>query len=164
MFEDPTLCYRYKEVVASIRARLSRHKKAIPAEEPRPDSESGSKSQPRRKNAFASRTAAQRSSLQENDLDAWDLFNDDSRRFEAEDGEDILPYWKRQHKNPSMEPLSQVARDVLGLAASTVEVERLFSQGGFVFGLRRGSLSPRMLVKQVSLVMWRMQGFKGAKK
>jgi hypothetical protein len=119
-----------------------------------------SKVQHQRKNAFASRSSLTVSS-DETGEDSWWLFNDDSRRFEYEKDEEALSYWRRQSKNRLMEPLALVVRDVYGLCASTTSVERLFSSSGFVFGKRRGSLSPRMLVKQTSLMVWRRKGVKG---
>lgn len=54
-----------------------------------------------------------------------------------------------------LKPLAMLAKDVLGLAASSTSVERLFSQSGFVLGRRRGALSAESLIKQTSLRMWR---------
>jgi hypothetical protein len=73
--------------------------------------------------------------------------------------ESVLEYWKRMAAFPEMRPLAMVARDVLGLASSSASVERLFSHAGFVLSKKRGSLSARLLAKQVMLRMWEVQGF-----
>lgn len=158
-FDDPSLKLRFDEVVEWLRKRVSKYEvKGVATTGPA--TEKNSKLTPWRKNAFASRTPTQRNLSGEEDGDAWSFYNDDSRRFEAEQNEKVLIYWRRQHNNPLLRPLARVARDVLGMAPSTTSVERLFSQSGFVFGKRRGSLSPRMLVKQTSLKVWRSQGFR----
>lgn len=163
LFEDGNLQYRYDHVVSWIQSRAETHKKAAPVPT------SGSKeavtsTNPRRKNAFASRNSAQQTPLSGNEMDLWNVYNDDSGTFEAEGQESVLEYWRRQCKNTLLEPLAQVARDLMGLAASTTSVERLFSQSGFVFGRGRGSLSTRLLVKKTSLKIWRAQGFTGEAK
>lgn len=91
--------------------------------------------------------------------DPWECYNSDMKRFETTENESVLDYWKRMAAFPEMRPLAMVARDVLGLASSSASVERLFSHAGFVLGKKRGSLSARLLAKQVMLRMWEDQGF-----
>ncbi|KAJ9095035.1 hypothetical protein QFC21_005828 [Naganishia friedmannii] len=47
---------------------------------------------------------------------------------------------------------------LLGMASSTASVERLFSHAGHVLGRKRGSLSAKLLSKQVMLRMWDLMG------
>ncbi|KAJ9091495.1 hypothetical protein QFC21_007195 [Naganishia friedmannii] len=154
-FDDPSLKLRFDEVEKWVQKRVTKYETNAPPSSG-PTTESTCNSAAWRKNVFATRTPSQNDlSTQEN---AWSIYNDDSRRFEAALDKKVLPYWQRQHSNRMMRSLACVARDVLGMAPSTTSVERLFSQSGFVFGKRRGSLSPRMLVKQTSLKVWRSQG------
>ncbi|KAJ9122411.1 hypothetical protein QFC22_001834 [Naganishia vaughanmartiniae] len=85
--------------------------------------------------------------------DPWECYNSNLKRFETTENESVLDYWKRMSALPEMRPLAMVASDILGLASSSASVERLFSQAGFVLGKKRGSLSARLLTKQVMLRM-----------
>ncbi|KAJ9117620.1 hypothetical protein QFC22_004470 [Naganishia vaughanmartiniae] len=91
--------------------------------------------------------------------DPWACYNSAESRYATFDGELPLAYWKRMAQYAEMLPLAYVARDVLGLASSSASVERLFSQAGHVLGKKRGSLSARLLAKQVMLRNWDIQGF-----
>jgi hypothetical protein len=164
--DDSSLSNRYEEVVKWIRERLALQKENEPAPPTCLTRTPATNTNSRRKNAFASRAPTQPAVDGVDKLDAWDIFNDDTRRFEAETDEQALDYdyWRRHARKTLIAPLAQVVKDVFGMAASTTSVERLFSQSGFVFGKRRGSLSPRMLVKQTSLKLWRLQGFGGVKR
>ncbi|KAJ9120568.1 hypothetical protein QFC24_005253 [Naganishia onofrii] len=90
--------------------------------------------------------------------DPWACYNSTMTRFAMIENETVLGYWKRMSKEQEMLPLARLAKDILGLAASSASVERLFSHAGHVLGRKRGSLSTRKLSKQVMLRMWELQG------
>ncbi|KAJ9112258.1 hypothetical protein QFC22_006342 [Naganishia vaughanmartiniae] len=90
--------------------------------------------------------------------DPWACYNSTMTRFAMKENETVLGYWKRMSEEQQMLPLARLSRDILGLAASSASVERLFSHAGHVLGRKRGSLSTRQLSKQVMLRMWELQG------
>jgi hypothetical protein len=91
--------------------------------------------------------------------DPWACYASTMTRFATNEDESVLAYWQRMSQEYEMEPFARMAADILGLAASSASVERLFSHAGHVLGRRRGSLSTRLLSKQVMLRMWEKQGF-----
>jgi hypothetical protein len=127
-------------------------------------------------NEFAHFNAAFAAALPKNDSikSAWDEYNS----LQAQDEETypkmgrnpvkktmtvpepILAYWKRQRsRNRRLVPLAKVAKDVLALAASSVEVERMFSVGGNTLKDKRKAMKPEMVLKHASLKIWGDQGF-----
>jgi hypothetical protein len=110
-------------------------------------------------NPFSSRRNANNAGETAIFEDAWALWNAEGGSKFLEDSEEgILPYWKRMSRIQELRPLAHVARDVLGLPASSTSVERLFSQAGLMVTKKRGSLSPAMVVKQTCLKVWTMEG------
>lgn len=79
-------------------------------------------------------------------------------RFAMKENDTVLSYWKRMSEEREMVPVAKLARGILGLAASSASVERLFSHAGHVLGKKRWSLSTRLMSKQVMLRMWEKQG------
>lgn len=102
------------------------------------DSERGH-SLSRRPNAFSSRHQASPSASETVFDDAWELWNaEEGARFLENEKESVLQYWKRMSKISDLQPLARVARDLLGMAASSTSVERLFSQAGLMVTKKGG--------------------------
>jgi len=77
-------------------------------------------------------------------------------RFKAEkklsDGENPLMWWKtNEHRFPR---LSQLAKNVLCVPATSVPCERLFSSAGYIVNKRRASLDPQTVNMLVCLRDW----------
>jgi hypothetical protein len=62
-------------------------------------------------------------------IDAWSEYNSSfalEKDLNRKPNESVLQFWKRQDRgNLKLKPLARVARDVLGIASSSVSVERL---------------------------------------
>lgn len=123
-----------------------------PSSQPEADSQSG-----RPPNEFCSRRNLPVSQTVFDN--AWDLWNADSgAKFLENENESVLQYWKRMDRIPQLKPLAKLARDILGVPASSTSVERLFSQAGLLATKRR-NLSPRMQVKQTCLKVWSRESY-----
>ncbi|KAJ9122637.1 hypothetical protein QFC22_002066 [Naganishia vaughanmartiniae] len=151
----------YERTVKFISDRMSVHQAASKGRAPaREDDEVQLMNRPKRPNKFASaRYKAGEREIRHDVSNPWECYNSEEAQYATFEGEHPLAYWKRMAQFPEMRPLAYVARDVLGLACSSASVERLFSHAGYVLGKRRGSLSARLLGKQVALRMWEMQGY-----
>ncbi|KAJ9111765.1 hypothetical protein QFC22_006424 [Naganishia vaughanmartiniae] len=62
--------------------------------------------------------------------DPWACYNSTMTRFAMKENDTVLGYWKRMSKERELWPLARFSKDVLGLAASSASVERLFSHAG----------------------------------
>lgn len=150
---------RTEEVVEFIRRRMQLYE--VPTDDvPDDSSQTVVDRRSASPNPFASsssNTSPAGSSSQAPPLDAWSEYNSPyahQRLIESKANEDILAFWKRQETtNFQLKPLSRVARDVLSLPASSVDVERLFSHASLTAGDKR-NLGPEMLLKQVCTKMW----------
>lgn len=155
VFEEYSMSERSDKVIEWIRDRLEKHQK-LHEESPAPETKEETISQPSRSNKFASsRYRPENAQEPTESNDPWSCYNSDAQRFRLNANETVLQYWKRMSAEKELKPLAMLAKDVLGLAASSTSVERLFSQSGFVLGRRRGALSAESLIKQTSLRMWR---------
>lgn len=159
-FEKYNMGHRLNNVIQWIQTRLCQHKKTASltsgSQEQKPvapPSTCVSSFASERQTPGASETLADSS-------DPWACYNAGYPRFKMllQNGH-VLAYWKRMLLELELKPLAMLAQDVLGLAASLVSVGRLFSQSGYVFGRKHGSLSAQTLIKQTSLRMWQSQGF-----
>ena len=151
---------QYKKTIAFVRERLQ-HYAGLTKDGIRGNNKEVQivKPKPKRVNKFAStRFQAGHQEVVHDVDDPWECYNSDLKRFETVENESVLAYWNRMRQHDDIYPLCLVARDVLGLASSTASVERLFSHAGHVLGKKRGSLSARLLAKQLMLRMWEMQG------
>lgn len=63
--------------------------------------------------------------------------------LDGEDEDDPLQWWKRQARQ--WPQLALVARSALSIPGQTVDVERLFSEAGYVFEKRRAKMHPETL-------------------
>jgi hypothetical protein len=151
---------QYKKTMAFIRDRTKDYvNKSNRRLGPQENDVQMLKPKPKRVNKFAStRFQAGHQEISHNVDDPWECYNSDLKRFETVENESVLGYWKRMSQHRDMVPLCHFARDVLGLASSSASVERLFSHAGHVLGKKRGSLSARLLSKQLMLRMWDLQG------
>jgi hypothetical protein len=50
---------------------------------------------------------------------------------------DPLLFWKTNHKSPRLENLAKLAKKLLGVPATSAEVERMFSLSGHILGPKR---------------------------
>ena len=77
--------------------------------------------------------------------------------------ESTIAYWVRQKTdNQQARFMVELARQVLGLPASSTNVERIFSQVGCATSPYRGSLSPETLIAQAGSRILLKQGFSGS--
>jgi hypothetical protein len=151
----------YEKTVRWIKKRVERYRELYHNGSLRVPDEVEVVNKPKRVNRFASTRfqVGNQAEVTHDTTDAWACYNSEVPRYTTFDGETPLAYWKRMAEYKEMKPLADVAKDLLGMASSTASVERLFSHAGHVLGKRRGSLSARLLAKQVMLRMWYLQGF-----
>jgi hypothetical protein len=88
----------------------------------------------------------------------WSEYSEVNRkRLQLVEGkpEGVLEYWRRYNTTtPTWKALCQVARGTLGISASSVSVERLFSQSGLTPSGKRGSLESEHMIKQTCVGVW----------
>lgn len=160
IFEFYQMPTRADEVVAWIRERLASYQRDMS------DSEGElplSREREVSPNPFAASQQSEESRAScHSSNDAWEEYNNScghDLNLSRKANETVLQYWKRQESsNRKLEGLCNVARDVLGLSASSTSIERLLSQSGNVLGRKRGSLSPSMLLRQTALKVWSKAG------
>ncbi|KAJ9109152.1 hypothetical protein QFC21_000480 [Naganishia friedmannii] len=151
----------YEKTVRWIKRREERYRELYDNGSLRVPDEVEVVNKPKRVNRFASTRfqVGNQAEVTHDTTDAWACYNSEVPRYATFDGETPLAYWKRMSEYKEKKPLADLAKDLLGMASSTASVERLFSHAGHVLGKRRGSLSARLLAKQVMLRMWYLQGF-----
>lgn len=120
-------------------------------------------------NPFASLHASHDPTLASGDClqDGWKEYNAPQPqdrmtlpRQQSAKRELILVYWRRQIlTNRRLTPLARVAKDILGIPASSTSIERCFSVSGNTLADKRKSMKPEMVLKQTSQKIWGDQGF-----
>ena len=97
---------------------------------------------------FASDTSGHARGLQP----IWTEYSEvNTNRLQRVEGkpEGVLEYWRRYNTTtPTWKALCQVARGTLEISASSVSVERLFSQSGLTPSGKRGNLESEHMIKQ----------------